>query len=416
MRQNINEPEEIEDINSDGEEVRRINPLLLLIFVVAVIVVIGIVMNRLKTRTFNGYKIVSENESTYDSAADYIVFSDNLLKYTTEGVSYINKNGDIVWTAGIDMNMPKAVARGDYAVVADMRGNSVCVFDREGEVSNETMPYEICDVDIARQGAFAVVLESDKTNYINLYNKLGEPVYEMQTTIDKSGYPLDITVSEDGKKLFTSYISVGAGGIQNRLAAYNFGDVGQNSNADRMVGGYMMEGETVSKLCFVDNDTVAAFGTSHIFIYSMKELPSQKAVIELDKPVRSIFYDSQMVGFVQEAQELTTGTDTDADAAGHKYKITAYRLNGNKSFEHYIDFDYENISACKGELLITGGSECLILRAKGSVKYSGILDGHIVSMVPGAGKNEYVVVYDSSTELIRLKSGANKITEEETEE
>ena len=49
MRQNINEPEEIEDINSDGEEVRRINPLLLLIFVVAVIVVIGIVMNRLKT-------------------------------------------------------------------------------------------------------------------------------------------------------------------------------------------------------------------------------------------------------------------------------------------------------------------------------------------------------------------------------
>ncbi len=373
-------------------------------------------MYYLRTKTFNGYKVISENETTYDSTANYIVFSDNLLKYTTDGVSYINKSGDIVWTAGINMSMPKAVARGDYAVVADMRGNSVCVFDRDGEVSSQTMPYAICDVDIAKQGAFAVVLESDKTNYINLYNKIGELVYEMQTTIDKSGYPLDIAVSEDGKKLFTSYISVGASGLENRLAAYNFGDVGQNSNADRMVGGYKMEDETVAKLMFVDNDTVAAFGTSHIFIYGMKELPGQKAEIELDDPVRSIFYDSEIVGFVQETQELITGTDTDAEAANHKYKVTAYNLKGNKSFERYIDFDYENVLASRGELILTGGSECLILRSNGSVKYSGILDGHIASLVPGAGKNEYVVVYDERTELIKLKTGANKATEEETTE
>ena len=66
--------------------------------------------------------------------------------------------------------------------------------------------------------------------------------------------------------------------------------------------------------------------------------------------------------------------------------------------------------------MITGGSECLILRSNGSVKYSGVLDGHIVSIVPGAGKNEYVVVYDTRTELIKLKSGANKVTEEEAAE
>ena len=411
---------EIEERDASAEEYeegeRRTSPLLVLIVLLIIGAIVGVVMHQIRTKTYNGYKVISENEMAFDSAANYIVFSDNLLKYSSDGVSYINKSGDIVWTAGINMNMPKAVARGDYAVVADLRGNLVCVFDREGEVSNETMPYAICDVDIAKQGAFAVVLESDKTNYINLYNKLGELVYEMQTTIDKSGYPLDISISEDGKKLFTSYISVGANGIENRLAAYNFGDVGQNSNADRMVGGYNMDGETVAKLCFVDNDTVVAFGTSSISIYSMKELPSQRATIEVSKPARSIFYDSEIIGFVQEANELVSGTNTDAEDAAHKYKITAYNLKGSKSFERYIDFDYENVSACRGELMITGGSECLILRSNGSVKYSGVLDGHIVSIVPGAGKNEYVVVYDTRTELIKLKSGANKVTEEEAAE
>ena len=405
--------EEVNNSADTGEGARRINLVLVLIVIAVFAAAAAATWFHFRTKTYKGYKVVSENETAYDSTAEYIVLSDNLLKYTMDGVSYINKGGDIVWTAGINMNSPKAVARGDYAVVADMRGNSVCVFDREGEVSNLTMPFTICDVDIAKQGAFAVVLESDKTNYINLYNKLGELVYEMQTTIDKSGYPLDISISEDGKKLFTSYISVGASGIENRLAAYNFGDVGQNSNADRMVGGYKMEDETVAKLCFVDNDTVVAFGTSTISTYSMKELPDRRAVIELNKPVRSIFYDSEIIGFVQETNELVTGTDTDAEDAAHKYKVTAYSLKGNKIFEKYIDFDYENVSANKGELIVTGGSECLVLRSNGTVKFSGKLDGHIVSMVPGAGKNEYVVVYDTRTELIKLKAGANKVTKEE---
>jgi len=189
------------------------------------------------------------------------------------------------------MKMPMAVTSGSYAAVADMSGNEVYIFSEEGQVSSLTMPYTICDVDIANQGAFAVVLESEKTNYVNIYDKNGDSIYEMQTTIGKSGYPLDVTISDDCQKLFTSYINVSSGTAQNNLAAYNLGDVGQNANADRMVGGYKLDGQVVPKVQFISNDTVAAFGTNSINIYSMKEKPNEKAEIEFEGEIRSIFYN-----------------------------------------------------------------------------------------------------------------------------
>ena len=55
----------------------------------------------------------------------------------------------------------------------------------------------------------------------------------------------------------------------------------------------------------------------------------------------------------------------------------------------------------------------MILRANGSVKYEGELDGRIVSMVPGGKANEYVVVYENKTDIIKLKRSENSESTEE---
>ncbi len=372
-------------------------------FVVLIVAVIaGITIYVMFHKEYKGYKVVKSTETDYENTASYVQFAGNLLKYTPDGVSYINANGDTVWSAGINMLMPMAVTSGDYAVVADMSGNSVCVFNTSGQVSSLTMPYTICDVDVAKQGAFAVMLESDKTNYINLYDKNGNAVYEMQTTLDKSGYPLDMTISDDGRKLFTSYINIAGNSVQDNLAAYNFGDVGQNSNADRMVGGYMFENEVVPKVEFIDNDTVAAFGTNTISIYDMKEKPSFKTDIKFDDEIRSVFYNKNYIGVIQDNQDGTSE---------HMYNIQVYDLKGNKKFEDYIDFSYSNIYAADKEIIISGGDNCLIYRKDGSVKFNGTLSGNINSVVPSGNRLEYIVVYDTVTETIKLKSGAGSALE-----
>lgn len=363
--------------------------ILLLLVAAAVLYVIG-------TRwEYKGYKVVDSNQTDYSNTANYIRFSDNLLKYTPDGVSYINAKGETVWTTGINMKVPVAVASGDYAVVADMNGNTVCVFSTEGEVSSQTMQYPICDVDVGDQGVFAVVLESEKTNYVNLYTRKGEIVYEIQTSIDKNGYPLDISISDNGEKLFTSYMRVGNMVMENALAAYNFGEVGQNSNADRLVGNYDFSDQVFSKVQFVDNDTVVAFGTKSIEIYTMKEKPMLKKHIAFDQEIRSVFYGDDYIGVIQK------NTNADMD---NLYTIRAYNLHGNEMFSKSISFDYDNIFAGKDEIIVTGGNDCAIFRKNGSVKFDGKLKNRIRSVVPSGKHLEYVVVYENETQVIKLKN------------
>ena len=398
----VNGSEETQEHNKRVQ--REISRRKKIVFFAVLIVaaVAGIVIYVMLHKEYKGYKVVKSAETNYENTASYVQFAGNLLKYTPDGVSYINANGDTVWSAGINMLMPMAVTSGDYAVIADMSGNSVCVFNTSGQVSSLTMPYAICDVDVASQGAFAVMLESDKTNYVNLYDKNGNVVYEMQTTLDKSGYPLDMTISDDGRKLFTSYINIAGNSVQDNLAAYNFGDVGQNSNADRMVGGYMFENEVVPKVEFIDNDTVAAFGTNTISIYDMKEKPSFKTDIKFENEIRSVFYNKDYIGVIQDNQEETSE---------HMYKVQVYDLKGNKKFDDYIDFPYSNVYAADKEIIISGGNNCLIYRKDGSVKFDGTLSGNINSIVPSGNHLEYIVVYDTVTETIKLKPGAGSAPE-----
>ena len=398
----VNGPEEAARNNSENIEKEKKVKKRSYIFAFLLVLACFVGVYMMVHKKYSGYRVISSSETNFENTANYIQFSGNLLKYTPDGVSYINSNGDIVWSAGIDMKMPIAVASGNYAVVADISGNAICVYSNDGLVSNLTMPYAICDVDIADQGAFAVVLESEETNYINLYDKKGVIIYEMKTTIDKSGYPLDITISDDGRKLFTSYINVGASVAENNLAAYNFGDVGQNSNADRMVGGYSFDGQIVSKVEFVENDTVIAFGTKSISIYSMKEKPSEKAKIELTKEVRSIFYTDKYFGIIQ---------DVENEESKHLYEVKVYNLRGDLMFKDYLDFGYDTVYADKNEIIITGGSDCIIFRKNGSVKFEASMSGKIVSMVPSGGNLEYIVVYDDSTELIKLKTKKANVVE-----
>ena len=382
----VDGPKEAAEGNKKRKEELKKKNIILVFFVIVAAIIAGVIIYSVINREYKGYKVLDSNETDYENTASYISFSGNLLKYTPDGVSYISSNGATVWSAGVDMKMPVAVASGNYAVVADLSGNKVCVFSNEGQVSNLTMPYTICDVDVANQGAFAVVLESEETNYINLYNKNGEIVYEIQTSIDKSGYPLDITISDDGKKLFTSYINIGATNVSNNLAAYNFGDVGQNTNADRMVGGYKFQDQVIPKLEFIDNDTVVAFGTTSITIYSMKEKPSEKATISVEQEIRSIFYGEDYIGIE------------------HLYVVKVYDDKGNLKFSDYVDFNYTNVYAAEKEIIITGDAYCKIYRTNGKIKFNSTLSGEILSMVPNGNSNEYVVVYYDSTDIIKLKA------------
>ena len=368
------------------------------VVIVAIVIAAGCIF--FVNTNYNDYEVVEETGVKNASIVDYVPYQNSLLKFSRDGAVYVDEKGESVWNETFAMKMPAADVSGEYAAIADLNGNDVYVFNKEGKVSSTTMPYKICDIAVAGQGEFAVILEGEKENYINIYDKNGEQISEIQTTIDKSGYPMDIDLSEDGEKLFSTYLYLDGANAKNGLAAYNFGAVGQNENADRLMGGYQLEDMIVPKVEFLDNNTICAFGDTQFIIYTMKEKPSQKAVIVFEEEVQSVIYNSDYIGVV--LQNKSDGKNA------APYILELYNTSGRKVMTQEIDFAYENVRMSKDEIVFTGGTECRIYTIKGDLKFSYVFQKNVKDMVPTGYSRRYIVLYDNGSEVIKLRHESKK--------
>jgi hypothetical protein len=254
------------------------------------------------------------------------------------------------------------------------------------------MNYDIANVDIAAQGVYVVVLAGEDCNYINAYDKDGNSVYERKTSIENSGYPLDITVSDDGEKLFTSYIKIDGTTVPDYLAAYNYGSVGQNENADRLVGGFTFEDTVFPLVRFVDNDTIACFGDNKIVIYAMDEKPSEKAVINVENTeMLGVFSNSNYVGYIAASE----GNED-------RYTIYIYDLNGKLEAETGYNNSFSDIYATENELVIVGEFDCSIYYLNGNKKFSTTFKKNLINIVPNGNKLEYIAIFENETQVIKL--------------
>lgn len=394
--QPVQEEEEQQETKKLAQDKIRKTVIPILIGVIVIVVLLGIATNL----NYNSYEVVEETGVKNASMVDYIPYQKTLLKYSKDGAIYVDENDNAIWNETFAMKMPAADVSGEYAAIADLNGNDVYIFNKEGKVSSTTMPYKICDIAVASQGEFAVILEGEKENYINIYDKNGEQISEIQTTIDKSGYPMDIDLSADGEKLFSTYLYLDGVTAKNGLAAYNFGPVGQNENADRLMGGYQMEDTIVPKVEFLDNNTICAFGDNQFIIYSMKEKPNEKARITFTAEVKSVLYNSAHVGIV-----IPNEAEDKKDAP---YVLEIYNTSGRKVMTKKIDFEYENVRMNEEEIIFTGGSECRIFKLNGNLKFSYAFQKNVVDMVPTGVGSRYIVLYDSGSEVIRLKHESKK--------
>lgn len=391
----------VETTETDEEQgdmrTKRILQLRTGIIVVLVIVCVIFLGSALMSGgRYNAYDVIEETSVTNSAMVDYIPYQNSLLKFSRDGAMYVDEKGESVWNETFVMKMPAADVSGEYAAIADLNGNDVYVFNKEGKVSSTTMPYKVCDIAVASQGEFAVILEGEKENYINIYDRNGEQISEIQTTINQSGYPLDIDLSNDGEKLFSSYVYLDGANAKNGLAAYNFGSVGQNENADRLMGGYQLDDTIVPKVEFLDNNTICAFGDTQFIIYSMREKPSEKTTITFDQEVQSVVFNSSYVGVV-------LPNDNEKTKEEAPYVLVLYNTSGHQVLRREIDFSYSNVRMNEEEIVFTGGNECSIYTIKGALKFSYAFSKNVTDVIPTGYSRRYIVLYESGSEVIRLK-------------
>lgn len=347
----------------------------------------------LRLRTYNSYS-VSKSVAREDSASTkFLTYGAGFIRYSNDGAMYTDAMGEMYWTQTYEMKSPVVEQNGEYVAFADQGGTAVYILNEVGLQGVVETPMAVEKVSVAGQGTIAVLMEQDGANHIRLYDKNGKNLASGALHVENSGYPLDIALCEDGRKLAVSMLDVTGGQISTTIYFYNFGSVGQNE-IDNLVGTYTYDDMIVPQIEFVTNDRLVAFGDTKTLFFEGSQKPEPEKEIELTGQVRSVFFNDSYVG-------LVTNNDEKAEQTRH---MEIYDTKGKHILSKDFSMDYENVEFLENdEICIRNGTEVLLYNTYGVKKFTYTFDTALYGILSGNGQTEYIFILEGRTEKVRLK-------------
>lgn len=383
------EGQSIREIGYRKKRRRRLRTVIIVLIILVIVAVAGILLYRYYHRTFSSYQIKGSIENTEEKLAGYLEYQGAVVRYSKDGAVAVGSGGDLLWNGSYEMLEPIADVCGKYVAIADRGGRKICIFNEEGLAGSLTMQYNISKIKVASQGVVAVLMEEEDVSYIRLFDKEGKLLGEKIINVIKGGYPMDIAISKDGKKLVTVFVSVNKGKLQNTVIMYNFGEVGKN-RTDNFAGSFMdYDDIIVPKVTFLDNDTICVYKENGLELYSMPELPELINKISAENKIKSILYSSKYAGVVLE------GEDPDES------RLLLYNLEGKKVLEQKLDMEYDKIYISGDEIIMHNELTCKIIKTNGTVKFKGTFTSDISAIYPVNYLDKYILV--TSDEIIDLQ-------------
>jgi hypothetical protein len=382
-----------EDLERE-QRFRRIRTVVFSITAVVIIIFCIFTAYQYINGTYNDYTVSKEHEKADTSAVNYISYKNKLLKYSQDGASLIDSNGNAVWNGSYDMKSPSVSICGNYIAIADIGGKTIYVYNGEDSGTEIKVINSIIQIDVSSQGIVAVAMENNDSSLIDIYDpyQTGDTLrVEIPTSVNEDGFPVDIALSEDGQKLVTGFINIADGVMENKVTFYNFDEVGQN-DINRQTGMINIEETLLSKVDFLNNDTVCIYTENGFSLYSMKEKQEKIADITFEETIKSVVSTDQYVGAV-----LAEYSDTE------KYRLMIYNLKGKKVLEKELDFDYDKVQMTKKEIIFTSDLECNIIRLNGRKKFQKTLDQSMTAFLPLDDNKKYYLVGEYSIQEIQLK-------------
>jgi hypothetical protein len=384
-----NEGQSVRDYGERKRRVRKRRNLVIGIAITALLVGGSIYLYSLYNKNYNSYEVLKTMENAEENGAQYLKYDGGVLKYSRDGATAIDKEGNLLWNGSYEMKKPIADVCAEYAVVADQGGTSIQIFDGEGVAGRISTVHDIIKVEISKKGAVAALQETEGENTIIIYDVDGTILVEMATNVIENGYPIDITISEDGEKLVTSYLSVTTGELTGIATFYNFGEVGQNWT-ERMVGAVNFSGLVVPRVVFNNNDTASIFKENGFMIFEFSEMPKMIKEINFDNNIESVLYDAEYIGAVLEAGE-----------SGYR-QLVVYNLKGEKVLDKKLDFDYSEIYLLGSEIIMYDNLSCIVMKINGTVKFSYTFDSNIEALYPVNDLDRYYYISDKEIAQISL--------------
>lgn len=338
---------------------------------------------------YNSVHILNSYSSKAEGGEQYVKFADGILKYSRDGVSFMNKKGKERWNSSYQIQNPMISIRGGSAAIADRSGNAISVFQKNGLKGEIYTNLPIQKIAVSSQGIVSAILKDETTSKIVCYDAAGNILVEHTTSASGTGYPLDLDISDNGYMLLVSYLLVEDGTITGKVAYYNFGEKGQKRD-NYLVTEESYRGVIVPSVFFLDNDTSAVVADNALMIYKGKEMPEKTNTVSLENGIKSVFHSDKYIGVVSKRE----------NAAGNV--ATLYDNNGNKVLSEDFEGEYKNIKIEGNQMIMYDGKRCNIFTKSGVHKFEGEFETDITEIFPLFGINKYLVINVNGLEEIRL--------------
>lgn len=357
---------------------------------VLLLLLIFLIWNIVERWEYDEYKVTITMEQEDTLSTNYVEYNENILKVSSDEVSLLNRQGDALWKAAQSMNNPQTSICQEYCVVYDKNGSTMILYNYDGKQGEISTNLPILKARVSKQGVVAAILADGENTWINVYSKDGQEIVNGKTRVDSPGYPVDLSISDDGLLLAVSYLCVENGEPASFVAFYNFGSSGQNQ-MDNMVSGYTYEDILVPIVSFMENSHFVAFRDDGFAIFQGKQIPEEKVIQQMDQEILSVFYNEKYIGLVFREQE-----------EDYAYRIELYSKNGKLKWTCGTDIAFDQIKISKDRILLYNNSEFAVFTMRGHCRYTGSFqDGQIKNMYK-TGKNQFLVVTDQGLKTIKL--------------
>ena len=334
-------------------------------------------------RALDTYTVSGASGSAYEQ------FADGVLKYSRDGISYLNQHGEEMWNQPYQMKNPVVDVNGSSAAVADKGGNAVLVFYEEGVRGETQTNLPIERVRVSEQGIVSVILTDENEARVLCYDAAGNLLVENKTSMNGTGYPLDVALSPDGETMQVLYLYTEAGAVKSRVIYYNFGESGEEKT-DHLVAQMEYEDTVMASGFFMDENISVAVGDNRLTIYRGGNVPEETENIEIKKQIKSVFHNEKYIGMILKNE------------GKEGYELRLYNTRGQVAMSENFTGDYSHVKLCGSQVIMYDGKNCSIFTRGGIRKFDGEMNSNILEIFPVPGVNKYIVMNENGLEVVRL--------------
>lgn len=384
--------EELEDEAPKKHSGRKIKLIAGIIVVAAIVVTLALYS---VFRTYTDYEDTKTVDITSENSTEYAEFQSTLIKYSRDGVSCTDFDGNLLWSDTFEMDAPCTASYGEYFMLYDKGGSLIEIMKKSGIVKRITTTAPIVEADIASKGTSAVLMTGSDGSSVSLYDISGEILASGSLHIANTGYPVSLAISGNGKDLMVSLIDIKDGTLKSTIEFYDFGSAGKKEK-NNIIGTVSYSDMVIPKVAFLAGNRPVAFGDSEIDVFSVGTNP---------KAINRIFPKGNIKSIaVNESYFSVITTNPESTLEKKKDRLYLYSATGRQLFSAKTDDAYLDYGLLSNNVLyITDGNTLRLYNTFGVKKFEYKFDHGISAVMPWDGSSNYIFIENGKLHKAKLK-------------